>query len=84
MRISPLAEATIVDASSFGKGFPDIVVGLWGANYLVELKDSNKPPSARRLTNSQVSLHANWQGQIAVCTTSTDVVATILRHIRKK
>ena len=55
-------------ASSFGQGFPDLVVLLPGAKgqrrvMLLEVKDGDKPPSARKLTPDQVKFHAIWAGE---------------------
>ena len=47
-------------------GFPDIVVGRHGVNYLLEIKDGNKPPSKQKLTPDQVEWHDGWKGQKAV------------------
>ena len=52
--------------SQLGDGFPDIVVGWQGANYLMEIKDGNKPPSKRKLTPAEKKFHDQWAGQIDV------------------
>jgi len=52
-------------SSSFGQGFPDLIVGVPGGErsiLLVEVKDGGKPPSARKLTPDQVKFHAEWYG----------------------
>jgi hypothetical protein len=49
-----------------GKGFPDIVVGYKGINYLIEIKDGKKSPSARKLTDAEIEFHLNWKGQCAI------------------
>lgn len=49
--------------SMVGKGFPDIVVGLRGKNYLVEIKDGRKCKSAQLLTASEETFMRNWKGQ---------------------
>ena len=49
-----------------GKGFPDLVVGLCGLNLLVEVKDGNKPASARKLTKAQEKWHDEWPGQVTI------------------
>ena len=54
--------AKVYVASSFGKGFPDLIVGFRGAFYLLEVKDGSKPPSARKLTPEQQEFHAEWAG----------------------
>lgn len=52
--------------SSVGKGCPDILVGFRGKNFLIEIKDGNKPPSGQKLTPDQVEWHASWNGQVSV------------------
>ncbi len=51
--------------SQAGDGFPDIVAGYKGVNYLLEIKDGSKPPSKQKLTPKQVEFHEKWRGQIA-------------------
>lgn len=52
--------------SSVGKGCPDILVGRNGMNYLIEIKDGNKPKSAQKLTPDQVEWHEKWNGSVVV------------------
>ena len=54
------AGAKVFVTSSFGKGFPDLIVGHRGRILLVEVKDGSKPPSAQQLTPAQVKFHAEW------------------------
>ena len=51
---------------SVGKGCPDILVGRNGMNYLIEIKDGNKPKSAQKLTPDQVEWHEKWNGSVVV------------------
>lgn len=60
--------ATVQSLAAVGKGCPDILVGLRGQNYLIEIKDGAKPPSKRRLTPEQETWHASWRGQVMVMT----------------
>jgi len=46
----------VVDTSAFGE-FVDLCTFFRGAIRLVEIKDGDKPPSARKLTLAQVRLH---------------------------
>lgn len=59
----------VLDLSRVGKGCPDLLVHLpqypWD-NFLVEIKDGRKPPSARRLTEDQEKFHGRWRGPIYV------------------
>jgi hypothetical protein len=52
--------AKVEPMHAMGRGFPDLLV-LWrGVLTLLEVKDGNKPPSARKLTPDQVEWHAEW------------------------
>jgi hypothetical protein len=42
-----------------GKGCPDLLVGFRGENWLLEIKDGDKPPSARELTQPQKLWHVH-------------------------
>lgn len=70
--------------SSVGKGVPDLLVGFQGINVLMEVKDGNKPPSARKLTTDQVIWHGDWRGQVSVVDSpdrAMAVVAWYRRHV---
>jgi hypothetical protein len=41
---------------------PDLLVGRQGRTYLLEVKDGRKPPSARQLTDEQLTWHGAWKG----------------------
>jgi Holliday junction resolvase len=43
-----------------GKGFPDLLVGISGSNYLIEVKDGLKS----KLKPDQVQWHMEWEGQV--------------------
>lgn len=51
--------------AAVGGGMPDLIVSKGGFTILVEIKDSAKPPSARKLTPDQIKFHAEWQGAVA-------------------
>lgn len=58
--------ASVQSLATTGKGCPDLLVGYRGINYLLEVKDGNKPPSARLLTEDQLRWHQNWQGSVHI------------------
>jgi len=58
--------ATVEPLHQVGAGCPDILVGWLGGNYLIEIKDGDKPPSGRKLTPDQVVWHNRWRGQVQV------------------
>lgn len=53
-------------SSSFGEGFPDLIVGTYHKHrreiLLFEVKDGDKPPSARKLTKPQEAFFKEWEG----------------------
>ena len=69
------AGATVTPAHAAGDGFPDLVVGYRGENFLLEVKDGSKPPSARKLTAPQEVWHAAWRGQKAIVETVAEALA---------
>ena len=68
---------SVAITSGLGEGFPDLLVGARGKNYLLEIKDGSKPPSAQKLTADQVKWHRIWSGHVAVI----DSVESALKEI---
>ena len=69
---------SVFSTHEVGKGFPDIVIGYKGVNYLIEIKDGNKPPSARKLTDAELQFHSNWRGQIKIVNNLNEVLNLLL------
>jgi hypothetical protein len=69
--------ATVQHLHQLGQGVPDILVGYRGINYLVEIKDGDKPPSERRLTGDEQKWHDLWRGQVAVVESIDDTLRLI-------
>lgn len=65
--------ASVLFLHGVGMGCPDILVGIRGRNLLVEIKDGNKAPSKRKLTDWQEKWHADWRGQADVVESLDDV-----------
>lgn len=65
---------------TLGSGFPDIVVGCFGFNLLVEIKDGAKPPSKRKLTPDEERWHQLWTGQIDIVESSDDVLSLVQKY----
>ena len=57
---------SVAITSAVGKGFPDIVVGYKGRNFMFEIKDGSKPPSSRKLTKDEQKWHDEWRGNVHV------------------
>ena len=60
----------------------DLDVGFRGRNMRLEVKDGSKPPSARKLTETQVKIRDNWRGHWAVVTSVDEAIAEVLRHTK--
>ncbi len=69
--------ATVQSLASVGSGCPDLAVGYMGRNYLVEVKDGAKPPSARALTDDEAKWHAAWDGTVDIVETVDDAIALV-------
>lgn len=65
---------TVTPLHMVGDGFPDLAVGCSGVNLLVEVKDGNKPPSARKLTPDEERWHGEWRGQKCIVESDDDVI----------
>lgn len=68
---------SVFSTHELGKGFPDIVVGYRGINYLFEIKDENKTASQKKLTDSEVKFHRGWMGQVHIVENIKDVYKII-------
>jgi hypothetical protein len=58
--------ASVQSLAATGKGVPDLLVGYRGINYLLEIKDGNKMPSAQKLTIDQEHWHSLWRGSVHI------------------
>jgi hypothetical protein len=56
------AGATVVSLAPLGNGVPDLLVGYHGQTFLLEVKDGEKPPSKRELTDLEREFFARWRG----------------------
>lgn len=69
--------ASVQSLATIGKGCPDILVGFRGVNYVMEIKDGNKPPSARKLTPDEKKWHFDWRGEVHVVESLQEALWTI-------
>ena len=76
------AGATVLHLHGVGMGAPDICAGFRGRNVLLEIKDGDKPKSARKLTPMQVRWHEIWKGQVAVVHSEAEAIAAIGLQVR--
>jgi Holliday junction resolvase len=62
-----------------GDGIPDLLVGYKGYTILMEVKDGNKPPSARKLTDAENEFFEKWTGGALVVVNSVEEALEILK-----
>lgn len=65
---------SVVMLHQVGNGCPDIMLGKHGVNTLVELKDGNKSPSKRKLTDGQKEFHESWQGEVFIVKSKAEAI----------
>jgi Holliday junction resolvase len=75
------AGASVQSLAAIGKGCPDLLVGYQGYTMLMEVKDGAKPPSARRLTDDQVTWHGAWRGSAVAVVDGPEAALRMLRVI---
>jgi hypothetical protein len=69
--------ASVAITSMVGAGFPDIVVGYRGQNYMIEIKDGSKSPSRRKLTPDEKEFHDLWRGTVIVVNNINEVLEAV-------
>lgn len=69
--------ATVQSLAALGRGAPDLLVGKGGANYLLEVKNSDMPPSKRRLTEAEAIWHQTWRGSVWIVESLDDALKAI-------
>ena len=66
--------ASVFITNQVGAGFPDIVVGWFGKNYLFEIKNAE---TRGRLTTDQLDFHVTWKGSVNVIRTLQEAFAVL-------
>ena len=72
------AGATVQSLAGVGKGVPDLLVGYQNQTLLMEVKDGNKSPSARLLTEDQLKWHGSWNGGALAVVDSPDAALRMI------
>jgi len=62
-----------------GNGLPDLLVGFRGITILMEVKDGQKVPSARKLTPAEQKFFDEWRGGIVAIVNSVDEAIDLLK-----
>src|SRR5512146_999648 len=76
--IAALREAgvSVLPLSAFGEGLPDLLVGINGVNFLLEVKSRRGT-----LTPSQQAFFRGWRGQAVIVRSSEEALAAVGRGI---
>lgn len=70
--------ASVTPIHTVGKGCPDLIAGFRGKNFLLEVKDGSKPPSARKLTDDEAIWFGNWKGEAHIVETAEQAIAILM------
>jgi len=72
--------ASVLILSMVGKGCPDILVGMYNTNWLVEIKNGENSPSQRKLTVDEQLFFDSWHGQVCIIN-SVEEAAQLVKKI---
>ena len=70
--------ACVYSTAIVGQGFPDLAVAFRGDTYLLEIKDGNKPPSKRQLTDKERQFWLGFKGRGGIVLSADDAIALVL------
>ena len=70
----------VVRIISQGDGIPDLLVGYKGFTILMEVKDGDKVPSARKLTEAEQKFFDDWRGGMLVVVNSVEEAIETLKR----
>ena len=71
---------SVAVTSSIGNGFPDLVAGKGGINFLIEVK---QPGKEKGLTTHQIEFIARWRGNVIVAS-EVGAVLTFMAETERK
>lgn len=74
--------AKVLSLAAIGDGVYDLLVGHRRQLMLMEVKDGDKPPSARQLTALQIEFRREWDGYPLHVVTSVDEALEVLFAVR--
>ena len=71
------AGATVQPLHMVGQGCPDLLCAFRQVNFLIEVKDGAKPPSARKLTPDEERWIGAWRGPVYIVTSPMEAVGLL-------
>lgn len=60
-----------------GGGVPDLLVGINGQNFLIEVKSEKRKIT---LTPDQVDFHSSWRGRVFIARSAAEAVDIVRRY----
>lgn len=72
--------ASVQPLHAVGQGCPDLLVGYRNRNYLIEVKNPEKPKADQNLTPRQVGWHSDWQGHVRIVRTTEEAIAVLMEE----
>ena len=69
---------SVLVVSHVGGEMPDLIVGFRFRTMLLEVKDGDKPASARKLTPHQIMFRASWRGHYAVVKNLDEAIQAVI------
>lgn len=71
------AGCSVQSLAAVGKGVPDLLCARNGRMYLLEVKDGQKPPSARKLTEDEQTWHLKWKATVHIVTSVDEALKVV-------
>jgi hypothetical protein len=75
------AGAAVQHLHAVGAGCPDLLCSIDGRNFLVEVKDGDKPKSAQKLTPDQQKWHIEWRAPVYIVN-AVEQIPSILAMVK--
>lgn len=76
------AGATVQPLHTIGQGCPDLLCAFRQVNFLLEVKDGSKPPSARKLTPDEARWIGDWRAPVYIVTNALEAVGLLQQIAR--
>lgn len=71
------AGASVQPLHTVGQGCPDLLVGFRQKNFLMEVKDGSKPPSARKLTDDEEEWIGSWKAPVYIVNSAEEAIGLL-------
>jgi hypothetical protein len=67
----------VTSLASVGNGCPDLLVGIRKVTTVMEVKDGEKPPSKRKLTEAEQDWHDAYRGSVYIVESVEQALAVL-------